>query len=771
MKSMSLKTSTLQFVRPPSFFLLATILLLGAPSRGGGHPSQNRDDEGADLVVVSDKIFTSEAAAPWVEAFAVENGEFTYVGDALGALEHLGSATVFIDATGEMVVPGFIDNHCHYLWIGALTSMMPWNLLNCEDVESVKTIVRRTARENPDLPFVGGIGWRLDYIPGGAPTKEDLDEAVADRPVLLMSYGGQSGWANTKAVTLMESMAPEAFEELSPQRDDDGEATGFFRRFHCFDPFQFFTKEEMSTAERPMIGAMWRSVNEALSLGITTINDVQIYKGFYPYLKKFKDQGGLRHLRARGSMYVGPGMFDDVDELKADLAWWISLSRDGESDAHLKLGDSIKLYIDGVGDNHTAFLFEPYSDDPTTVGQPDWSQEDFNAVIALIDSLGLQACTHACGDAGANRVINAYENAATINPFWDRRHRIEHCELTAATDQARMAALGVLAAMQPTHYFFSPTRAATLGPERMKRIMPWRTLIDDGVHLSFGSDWCAGPGNPAYGLFVAATRLNSEFEAQTAPDETVSFEEAIHAYTLESAHALKMDEEIGSIKVGKQADFVIFDEDLTNVTTYRHILSQREMGSGLDNLVLATFVDGEIAYCKTDWTMPEAGKASVKFSFRKIDADHLTINGTLAWPDFSTVAGADVRLTVGDLVWSFIMDDKGRGTSTDGGAALTMTPGRSLTETILGYHRFKLKVKRAPLFDGLKTYGFVNDALIKRPGESRTVPMVFAIEGELRAAMIDFVYTARPEARGSGKGQGRPFTLPTLLDTFWDWTF
>lgn len=732
---------------------------------------------GADLVVFSQRIYTAEKSDPWVEAFAVKDGLFSYVGDLVGAAEHVGENTVIIDASDDMVLPGIVDNHCHYLWIGALTSMMPWNLFNCQSTGEVLAAVKAQAAAEPRLPFVGGIGWHDHYIPGGKPTKKMLDEAVADRCVILMSYSGQSGWANTKAVELMRPRNLQAFDELAPEYDDSGEPTGFFKRFHCFNPYDFFSDAEMAPARRPMFRAMWRAVNEALSLGITSLNDVQIYKGFYPMLEKFKEQGGLKYARGRGSFYIGPGMFENIEQLMSDLAWWRSLAETEAPDDHLVLGDSCKLYIDGVTSNRTAFLFEPYSDDPTTVGEPDWSQEDFDTIITILDLMNLQACTHACGDAGANRVINSYLEAAS-SPSWDRRHRIEHCPMSSDADQARMAAGGILAVMQPTHFFGDPSTETTLGLERVRRLMPWRNLVDTGVHMSFGSDWCAGPANFAYGLLVAATRLNYKFDTSWGPEQAISFEEALYAYTAESAYALKMEDRIGSIKVGKKADFAIFDEDLTDIFTYRHILTQTsEMGTALDDLVLATFADGRLAYCKTGWTVLDVKRADIEFCFDRRSRDTFSVEGTLRWPRTLPVKNAEMKIAAGDYELVFTLDKKGLAKI---GKNITLTLSepygsgprdRGGHARQLGIKTFQLSVRNANLFDSFQDFGFVSDENIERPAEVFSVPLVVTIAGEMQAVMLDFNYKSHAGKSGKGTGKGRPFQLPSLLSGSWDGTF
>lgn len=749
-----------QQMRGTTLFALAISL---AAVWGGGLVWAG-DDE-ADLLVLSDRIYTAEESGPWVEAFAVKDGVFSYVGDLFGAIGQIGAQTVIVDATGFMVTPGMPDSHCHYLWIGAMTAMMPWNMFNTESVDDVLAVVKKQAKTSAALPFVGGIGWRDDYIPGGKPTKEMLDPAEAKRPVLLMSFSGQSGWANSVATALMASRNPAAFAELVPDYRAPGEPTGFFRRFHTFNAFDFFTAEEMAGAERPMLTAMRRAVNEALSLGVTSLNDVQLYKAFYPTLLKFKARGGLKYVRGRASYYVGPGMLADPAQLGLDLAWWRSKAASEENDDHLRVGDSCKLYIDGVAANRTAFLFEPYRDDPTTSGEPDWSQEAFDGIIEMLDAKGLQACTHACGDAGANRVVNSYERAALVNPAWDRRHRVDHCEMPIPSDQARMAACGILAVMNPTHFFGDPARESLIGLERCQSIMPWRDMLDRGIHMSYSSDWCAGPANPAYGLLVAATRLNYNFDISWGPEQAVSLEEALHAYTAEAAYAMKMESMIGSISVGKKADFVIFSDDLTDLLTYLNILIQKsEMGTGLDDLVLATFTDGRVAYSSPRWTLLEVNRASIQLYFDRQGRDALAVTGTLKWPDGQAFEGTSVKVSLGDYVLDLTLDARGRARI---GKNSLFSVG-AVANSKLGTRRFSLSLRYAELANTLATDGLTGDETIRLPGDPLTLPMVVVIDGELQATMIDLKYRSRQGSSGFASGKGRPAAeqAQTLLDRF-----
>jgi len=311
----------------------------------------------------------------------------------------------------------------------------------------------------------------------------------------------------------------------------------------------------------------------------------------------FENKEGLA-TRESAVFYVDSHDLEDEQKLVEDLRWWKSLA--SESDEHLILGDSLKFYIDGVGANHTALMLEPYCDDPSTCGVADWPQENFERAIEIIDRMELQACTHACGDAGSRRVIDAYQRAAEVNGRRDSRHRIDHCELVTLPDRQRMVEWGICAAMQPAHHYAycdGDIGQKLLGQQRFEQLMPWRSFEKQGIEVSFGSDWCAGPINPVYGLLVAAMRPDSAGNTSN-PEETLPIEDSIRHWTIDSARALRMENDIGSIEVGKFGDLVIFSENLLKMTSWWFLMTHKLEWGALDDFVDLTIVDGRVVYRK-----------------------------------------------------------------------------------------------------------------------------------------------------------------------------
>ncbi|RJP33354.1 MAG: hypothetical protein C4536_04310 [Actinobacteria bacterium] len=568
-------------------------------SRWTGPRYDGQGSRPADLAVVNAKVFTCNSGKPWAEAVAVKDGRITYVGDDRGAADFIGPGTEVIDAAGRVLTPGFVDNHCHVLWVGGTQALSTRELYDARSVEELASIMHKQAADFPELPIVMGLGFMYDYMPGGKPDKELMDSIIPDRPAMIGAYSGQTICANTPAMKLLLERNPAAFQRLIPEVDrKTGRYTGFLLHAHSFSLLDYFTLDELGSGAREAImGSITAVLDEALSVGVTTMQDAQLYRPFIPLLLEFRRRGGMDRVRLRGTFYVSPYSLEDEDALREDLDWWMETGR-AESDEHFVLGDAVKLYIDGVSTSHTAFMLEPYSDTEDERGDAVWSDEGFKRVMEIVDGAGLQACTHCCGDAGARRVVDGYVHAVEVNGARDARHRVDHCELPLPGERERMAAAGIYAAMQPTHFYGDETTEKVLGPERLQRYMPWRSLERDGVELSFGSDWCAGPINPVYGLLIAATRFNFRGKMDWGPGEKVDLEGGVRHWTIDSARALRMEEEIGSLQVGKYGDMVLFNTSPFKLDSFWFLLTHELDLGAMDDFVDLTVVGGKVVFRK-----------------------------------------------------------------------------------------------------------------------------------------------------------------------------
>ncbi|MBU1669937.1 MAG: amidohydrolase family protein [Actinobacteria bacterium] len=329
----------------------------------------------ADMVVLGARVLTCDEAGTRARARAVKDGRFVYVGDNKGAADFIGPDTRVINARGRMLAPGFIDAHVHILWMGLLRAFL-LDLYDCKSMDDVRRSVRAFAEENPDLPLIFGIGWMYDYMPGNMPDVAMCDEILEDRPVFLWSYEATTGWPNRKMADLMFEKDPSTWKHLVPELDEDGKPTGMFLHAHSFDPFQFFSMEEFGPdIKSRMFETLGKAIDGTVRAGVTAFDELQVYKSLMPLVLEFREAGGLDDVRARGTFYVDPVDFEDQPKLRETLLWWKKLG-EMESDERLKLGESLKLYIDGCFGNHTSFFLEPYLDEPDNRGEPFQLQDE-----------------------------------------------------------------------------------------------------------------------------------------------------------------------------------------------------------------------------------------------------------------------------------------------------------------------------------------------------------------------------------------------------------
>ena len=524
-------------------------------------PSSPVSEPAADLILTGGRVWTAEANPAWAEAIAVRGDRIAYVGDTAGASVLRGPKTRVIELAGRLVVPGFNDAHLH-LMSGAL-SLERVDLIEAETVADVQGLIRDFAAANPGSPWVLGRGWLYGSFPGGLPTRAQLDAVVPDRPAYMECYDGHTGWANSKALALagITKGTPDP-ENGTIVRDGDGEPTGALK--------EAATALVESRIPAPAAEARYRLLLRALRLlnsqGITSVQDagysVQDIRSELPLLERALAEGALS-VRVLAALRLAPG---DVERPIAEARRLAARHR-----GHRLRFGTVKAFVDGVIESHTAAMLEPYSDDPSLGrGKPNWSPEALNTAVAAADRAGLQVYLHAIGDRGVRLALGAHEAAARANGPRDRRGRIEHIEAIAGADYPRFASLGVVASMQPLHATPDPNNGVwirSIGPERAGRAFSWRSLERAGARLAFGSDWPVVTSDVTRGLYTAVTRKTREGTPPGGwlPDQALSLESALRHYTIDAAYASFEEKEKGSIAVGKLADLVVLSEDLFEV--------------------------------------------------------------------------------------------------------------------------------------------------------------------------------------------------------------
>ena len=544
----------------------------------GANASQN---EGADIVIVNAKVYSpgeqGAASDRFHEAIAIQGTKILAVGSR-AEIERLATdRTHSIDAKGASVTPGFNDAHVH-LFSGS-ESLQQVDVLDAASLEEIGNRIRSFAIANPKKAVIVGRGWLYGFFPGGLPTREQLDAVISDRPAVMKCYDGHSLWLNSKAMELAgitrESKDPENGIIV---RDAQGEPTGVLKESAMTLAEGLMPK--LTSAEKA--DALRVAIREAHRLGVTSVQEAGIGLAELEVLEGLRKSGDL-NLRVYIALEGHPRMTtEEVDQLVALRARFKDLS----------IG-AVKLYADGVIEAHTASLLQPYANKPFR-GLPEYTQDDLNRVIELLDRNDFQIMVHAIGDGGIRMTIDALERAARANPAWakGRRHRLEHIESVSREDIPRFGQLGIIASMQPYHA--NPNSnifnvwAVNLGPERASRAWSWKSIHDAGGRLAFGTDWPVVGLDPLPGLHTAMTRqtLDGEPSGGFVPEQRLSLSDSLRAYTSGAAYAQYAESSKGRLEPGMVADVLVWDRDLFSV----------RVDQVKDASVIRTIYDGQVVF-------------------------------------------------------------------------------------------------------------------------------------------------------------------------------
>ena len=507
------------------------------------------------LAVVNAKVWTGDSKRPWADAIAVRGERIAAVGSS-AEVRKLAKDAEVIDAQGQMVVPGFIDSHVHFLDGGFRLSSV--QLRDAKTPQEFVARIKAFAATVPKGTWIQGGDWDHELWGGELPTRAWIDSVTPDHPVWVNRLDGHMKLANSAALKAAGIGA--ATKDVSGGtilRLANGEPAGVFKD-NAMDLIDAKVPDAPAALEDR---ALDTAMTYVASHGVTMVHNVgsaNAKTGSWNDLVVFSRAQKAGKLRTRIYSLVPLSTWQMLRD---------TVAAHGRGDAWLKIG-GLKGFVDGSLGSHTAAMHEPFTDAPTDSGFFVNSPDSLYAWISGADKAGLHVAVHAIGDRAIATQLDIFERVAQENGPRDRRWRIEHAQHVAPADFPRFAALGVIPSMQPYHAIDDGRWAdRVIGTERAKGTYAFRSLLDAKATLAFGSDWFVAPPTPLEGIYAAVTRrtLDDKQPGGWVPEQKITVEEALRAYTAGSAYASFDDKDLGTLQAGKLADFVIIDKDLTRI--------------------------------------------------------------------------------------------------------------------------------------------------------------------------------------------------------------
>ena len=508
----------------------------------------------ATLIITNAAVYTVDKQHPTAEAVAVIDSRIVAVGSNAEIDSWRGPQTKVINAGGKLVLPGFNDAHVHFLQGGAQLDQV--NLTDAASPEEFARRIGRQVKKTPKGEWVLGGRWdETKWAKPELPTKELVDPVTGETPIFVERYDGHEALANSAAMKLagVDAKTPDVPGGII-MRDASGNPTGIFK--DAAQELIYKVIPPMSHEQR--LRAVRRALEHAASLGVTSVQHMN---------PEFADVAAYSELAEKGElstrMYAVPMEMQWQEQAKVGIrrAWGSSF---------LRLG-AVKGYADGSLGSRTAYMFEPFADDPGNRGLLSDEMHPPSAMrerLMHADAAGLQLRVHAIGDRAISMILDIFSDIEKEHGYHDQRFTIEHAQHMAQKDFERFAQLHVIASMQPYHAIDDGRWAGKrLGHQRSRYSYAWRSFLDHGVTLAFGTDWPVAPLNPMLAIYAAVTRatLDGRNPDGWVPEEKITVPEAVEAYTMGSAYAEFQEHEKGSVTPGKLADIVVLSDDIFHI--------------------------------------------------------------------------------------------------------------------------------------------------------------------------------------------------------------
>ena len=545
--------------------------------------------DAADFVFTNAKVYTVNDAEPWAEAVAVKGDEIIYVGDAAAAAKLVGAATRRYDLQGRLLLPGFIDSHMHPVKGGAYVNVL--SLDTYGTVDDWVAAIAGYAAENADAPLLFGYGFLASTFGPVGPTRELIDAIVPDRPVLIMDEGFHGAWANTAALKALNITrdTPDPTPGFSYyKRDANGDATGYLLEgtaTMAMEQLDVITEDSVTEGVAAIIDLM-------NAYGVTAAYDA----GFIGYediaanvLRRTAESGDMT-IRIVGSYRpTGP---DDVADAVAKT----------EESARTLKGERyhynvLKIMDDGTVEGRTAAMFEDYQGEPGNSGGTVYTEAEMTTMVLGAARNNIDVHIHALGERAIHEALNAIEVARKFAPDSASRYALCHIEVITDQDLPRFAELDVIAQSTPLWASYDTYGEQFVSADQFNRFWRFNSLKELGVRLSFGSDYpSSGAGtrglSPLLQIEIGHTRQwAGERDAPVQPrmSERLDIPSLVRGFTLDAAYQMHLDDQIGSLEVGKKADLVVLDQDIFAIDPYEIHKTN----------VLLTMMDGDIVYEST----------------------------------------------------------------------------------------------------------------------------------------------------------------------------
>ena len=524
----------------------------------------------AERLLINGNFHTMDPAHPRASAVAIRDDRFVAVGDSDELLEEFSNAEV-IDLGGETVVPGFIDAHIHFLSYGL--NLKAIDLTNTPTLDSALERVQSRVAESPPGQWLTGWGWDQSIWGNGAfPNATDLDAISTEHPIFLRRKCGHAGWANSlaleQAAIASSTPNPDGGEIV---RDTAGQPTGILLET-AMHPLYLLLAEPTS---EEAVEAVRQAQTVVHKMGVVGIHTMEAA----PALRAFQQLRASDELRLRVVSQIPVSELDDAIRLGLQT---------GLGDEWLRIG-GVKVFSDGALGPRTAWMLAPYKNEPGNTGIAVTDAETMADIVERATGAGIAVVTHAIGDRANRMVLDALEVSRKAGVGLHLRHRIEHAQVLDPDDISRFVELGVIPSMQPIHATQDMQLAENHWGERSRYAYAWASLHRTGAPLAFGSDAPVETPDVIQGIHAAVTRCRADGspgESGWIPEERLTVEDAVWAYTVGAAHAGGTEKEQGSITPGKLADLTILSQDIFSVNPM----------AILETDVTATVVGGEFVY-------------------------------------------------------------------------------------------------------------------------------------------------------------------------------